>query len=101
MRFEVFGYTINIERKALEDEKIPKDLKEALKVIERYGMKAQSTEKQKRAAEYATKIRQERVKRKIQDAVNILRLQGEEITAYKVAKVAGISYNTAKKYLNK
>jgi Fic family protein len=26
-------------------------------------------------------------------------LEGEEITAYKVAKTAEISYNTAKKYL--
>jgi len=99
MKFEVFGYTVTIEKRALEDKNIPEDLRRALEIIEKYGLKAQSTEKQKRAAEYATKIRQERVKRKIQDAINILRLQGEEITAYKVAKTAGVSYNTAKKYL--
>jgi len=101
MRFEVFGYTINIEHKALEDKNIPEDLRRALEIIEKYGMKAQSTEKQKKAAKHATKIRQERVKRKIQDAINLLRLKGEKITAYKVAKTASISYNTAKKYLNK
>ena len=102
MRFEVFGYTINIERKALNDEQIPQELKEALEVIQRYGMKAQSTDKQKRAAKQATRIRQERARQKVQDAVNLLRLEGlkeGEITPYRVAKVAGISYNTAKKYL--
>jgi predicted HTH transcriptional regulator len=38
-------------------------------------------------------------KKKINNAINLLRLECREITAYNVAQTAGISYNTAKKYL--
>jgi response regulator of citrate/malate metabolism len=37
--------------------------------------------------------------KKVENAINLLRLEDKEITAYAVAKVAGISYNTASKYL--
>ena len=36
---------------------------------------------------------------KIDNAINILKLYGKKITIYKVAKEAGISYNTAKKHI--
>jgi hypothetical protein len=38
-------------------------------------------------------------KKKVNNAINLLRLECREITAYNVAQTAGISYNTAKKYL--
>jgi len=38
-------------------------------------------------------------KKKINNAINLLRLECREITPYNVAQTAGISYNTAKKYL--
>jgi len=47
----------------------------------------------------ATKIRQERVKGKIQTAINVLRLYGAKITAEAVAKEAKIARGTAQKYL--
>jgi len=37
--------------------------------------------------------------KKVENAINLLRLEDKEPTAYAVAKVAGISYNTASKYL--
>jgi len=46
------------------------------------------------AAEAKSKIALE----KIQNAVNLLKLEGKRVTPYLVAKTAGISYNTAKKY---
>jgi Fic family protein len=52
------------------------------------------------SAKKASEIKANKAKEKVINAVNLLRLQGEEITPYKVAKTAGISYNTAKKYLN-
>jgi len=52
------------------------------------------------AAYIATEARSQRVKEKINNAINLLRLQGKEITAYAVAKEAGISFVTARKYLN-
>lgn len=58
------------------------------------------TERRKSAAANATAEREKRVKEKIQNAINLLRMEDKEITAYQVAKTANISYNTAKKYLN-
>ena len=100
MRFEVFGYVIDIEKKALkEKEEMPKDLQWALEIIQKYGAKVPASEKKKESAKRASKIKADKAKEKIINAVNLLRLQGDEITAYKVAKVAGVSYNTARKYL--
>jgi Fic family protein len=101
MRFELFGYVIDIEKKALkEKEEMPQDLKWALEVIEKYGAKIPPSKKKVESAKRASKIKADRTKEKVINAVNLLRLQGDEITPYKVAKIAGISYNTAKKYLN-
>jgi len=38
-------------------------------------------------------------KAKIENAIRILKMEGKEPTAYKIAQVANISYNTANKYL--
>jgi len=100
MRFEVFGYVIDIEKKALkEKEEMPKDLQWALEIIQKYGAKVPPSEKKVESAKRAAATKSNKAKEKIINAVNLLRLQGEEITAYKVAKTAGVSFNTAKKYL--
>ena len=104
MEFEVFGYKISIEKKALKDKdtgEMPNDLRWALDIIEKYSAKIPPSPKKIESAKRASEIKAKRSKEKIINAVNLLRLQGEEITAYKVAKTAGISYNTAKKYLQK
>ncbi len=101
MEFEIFGYKISVEKKALKDKdtgEMPRDLKWALEVLEKYGKKIPPSEKKVASAKKASEIKANRAKEKVTNAVNLLRLQGEEITAYKVAKVAGTSYNTAKKY---
>ena len=49
----------------------------------------------------ATETKKLKAREKVQNAVNLLRLQGEEVNAYRVAKIANISYNTARKYLSK
>lgn len=46
-----------------------------------------------------SKERTERAKEKILQAINKLEKSGEEITISKVARIANVSYNTAKKYL--
>ena len=99
MKLELFGYTISIEKRALADEQLPQDLQEALKVLEKYSYKAPPSPKKTESAHRATAIRQARTKEKIQNAINLLKMQGEDITAYRVAKTAQVSYNTAKKYL--
>jgi len=40
-----------------------------------------------------------KTREKIKSAMKALEDEGEKVTAYKLAKKAGISYNTAKKYL--
>lgn len=47
----------------------------------------------------ATAIRQERVKGKIQTAINVLRMYGVKITAKAIAEEAKVSEPTAQKYL--
>lgn len=49
----------------------------------------------------ATKKREQTAKAKIINAINILRLEDKEITAYAIAKESGCSYNTVKKYQSK
>jgi len=50
----------------------------------------------RKATEQKKKIAQEKVRR----AVEELKREGKEITPYSVSKRAGVSYHTAKKYLN-
>ena len=52
------------------------------------------------AAEKATEARTAKAKEKIQNAINILRMENKKITYYSVAKTAGVSYSTVKKYIN-
>lgn len=47
----------------------------------------------------ATETRERAVKKKMENAINLMMLEGEKITAYSIAKKAEISYNSAKKYL--
>ncbi len=101
MKLELFGYTVTIEKKALEDKELPEDLKQALQVLQKYGYKPSVSPKKTEAAKRATAVRQAKVQEKIQNAINLLQMEGKEITVYQVAKTAGISYNTARKYLEK
>jgi Fic family protein len=50
-------------------------------------------------ARNALKVKVHQTKEKIQNAINLLRLQGKPINPYQVAKLSGVAYNTAKKYL--
>jgi len=57
------------------------------------------TEKRALAAKNATSVRSKNAKEKILNAINLLRLENREITAYRVSKVSGVHYRTVKKYL--
>jgi len=101
MRFELFGYTIDINKKLLKNENkdIPEDLQQALETIKKYGLKAKSTEKQKEAVKKATKIRQQRAKQKILNAIHTLKKEGKPINQYQITKKSGCSVNTVRKYI--
>lgn len=50
------------------------------------------------AAKKATDKRTQNAKKKIENALNLMRLENKPISVYLVAKEAGVSYNTANKY---
>ena len=88
---------ISNEIKAMNEREL-KGIDNLITELEKEQQQAK-TEKRKRAAAKATETRQKKAKEKIQNAINLLRLQGEEINPYRIAKTAKISYNTARKYL--
>lgn len=98
MKIEVFGYTISINKGLLEDENTPDELKKAIETIEKYGLKAKSTARQQKSAQKATKVRSDKAREKIQNAINILRLENKPINCNSVAVTSGCSINTVRKY---
>lgn len=44
--------------------------------------------------------KEKKSKEKIQNAINLLRMEDKKITAYSVSKTAGVAHQTATKYLN-
>jgi len=52
------------------------------------------------AAKKATESRVAKVKKKIENAVNMLRLENKKITPYSIASYSGVSFNTVKKYVD-
>ena len=51
------------------------------------------------AAFQATKVRIEKVKYKMNIAIEILQTQKKEITHYAIAKISKVSFNTVKKHI--
>ena len=99
MRLQIGNYTITIEKKALEDTGLPQEVQEALQTLAKYGYTPPPSAKKQESAKRARAILQSRTREKIENAINLLKLEGKEITPYRVAKEAGVSYNTARKYL--
>ena len=82
-----------------ELEKLRKNskLKKAIEIIIEAGEIIESESKVNNANK-AAQAKQALAQEKVKNAINLLRLQGEEINPYRVSKIAGISYNTARKY---
>ena len=57
------------------------------------------SQKKQDTAKNACKIKVSQTKEKIQNAINLLRLQDKPINAYQVSKLSGVAYNTARKYI--
>ena len=68
---------------------------------ERKRYKGEQPMTRQEAAAVATRTRMERVKGRIESAVNLLMMQGEKITVRSVAEAAQVSTRTAMKYLRK
>jgi L-rhamnose mutarotase len=75
--------------------------KELLKAFDgqlREEMSKIPSEKKIKATEKATDTRVKAAKLKIFNALNMMRMEGKKINLTAVAREAGVSYNTAKKY---
>jgi len=73
------------------------EIKSLINQIESNLYKPKSSAKQ-RAAQKATNVRQERAKEKIQNAVNLLHLEGAKVNVNSVSRKANVAYNTVKRY---
>lgn len=47
----------------------------------------------------ATEARTKKAKAKIENAINVLRMEGKKITHYAISITGNVSYNTVKKYI--
>jgi len=65
-----------------------------------YRVLIESKRERKKIAQRAAQIKSERAQEKIKQAIKELQAEGKKITPYRVAKKAGVSYNTARKYLS-
>ena len=100
MRIKVLDTEMTIPNKLFKElEKLRKNskLRKAVETLIEAGEIIENNSKVDNANK-AAKAKQEQAKEKVKNAINLLRLQGEEVNAYRVAKIAGISYNTARKY---
>ena len=71
-----------------------------LKMLEKPKIIKYSSKKSKAAAT-ATEARIEKVKEKINNAINILKLEGKKLNFHNIAKTANVAYLTVRKYLTK
>ena len=71
-----------------------------LKEIINNPKKIKHSSKKYVAAIEATEARTAKAKKKIQNAINILRMENKKLTHYSIAKTAGVSYITVKKYIS-
>ena len=100
MRIKVLDTEMTIPNKLFKElEKLRKNskLRKAVETLIEAGEIIENNSKVDNANK-AAKAKQEQAKEKVKNAINLLRLQGEEVNAYRVAKIADISYNTARKY---
>jgi len=101
MRLKIRNSVITIPDKLISQlNSLDIETANAINTLIRKGERVTS-EKKQNAAREALKIKITKTKEKIQNAINLLRLQGKPINPYQVAKLSGVAYNTARKYLKK
>lgn len=98
---EFFGYRLE---KISELEVL--ELAQAKAVLEKHGFRAvrTTTDKSKKiaSASKANEAKQAKTREKLQNGLNLWRMEGDQekkLTAYKLGQLAGVSQNTAKKFL--
>ena len=101
MRLRIEGSVVTIPDKLIKKlNRLDIETANAINTLLRKGERIIS-QKHLENANIATKTKVSKTKEKIENAINLLRLQGEPINPYRVAKLSGVAYNTAYKYLKK
>jgi Fic family protein len=99
MRIKIKNNVITIPNKLIKQlNELDVETANAINVLINKGERIISQKKQD-TARSALKIKVSKTKEKIQNAINLLRLQGKPINPYQVSKLSGVAYNTARKYL--
>jgi hypothetical protein len=99
MRIKIKNSVITIPDKLINNmDKLDIETANAINTLINKGERIVSEKKQNSAKE-ALKAKVTKTKEKIQNAINLLRLQGKPINPYQVSLLSGVAYNTAKKYL--
>jgi len=99
MRIKIKESVITIPDKLISQlDELDIETANAINTLLRKGKRVISQKKQKTAKE-ALKVKISKTKEKIQNAINLLRLQNKPINAYQISKLSGVAYNTARKYL--
>ncbi len=99
MRLKIYGNVVTIPDKLIKNlDKLDIETANAINTLLQKGERIIS-QKHLENANKATQAKISKTKEKIQNAINLLKLQGETINPYKVAKLSGVAYNTAYKYL--
>jgi len=101
MRLSIKGIEFTIPNKLLDacmDGGKIKDI-EVINAINTLINKSKMLQDKRQNPEKARKAKITKTKEKIQNAINLLRLQGKPINAYQVSKMSGVAYNTARKYI--
>jgi len=58
-----------------------------------------TTSSKKNAAKKAANSRKEKAREKIQNAINLLRMENKPITTYSISKVSGVHFQTVQRHL--
>ena len=99
MRVKINESVVTIPDKLIKNmDKLDIETANAINTLLRKGERIIS-QKHIENANKALQAKTSKTQEKIQNAINLLRLQGEPINPYRVAKLSGVAYNTAYKYL--
>ena len=99
MRIKIKESVIIIPDKLIKEiDQLDIETANAINTLLKKGERIISQKKQE-TAKNALKVKVNKTKDKIQNAINLLRLQGKPINPYQVAKLSGVAYNTARKYI--
>ena len=98
MRIKIKNSILTIPNKLIDDiDNLDIETANAINTLLKKGERVISQKKQD-TAKAALKVKMTKTKEKIQNAINLLRLQNKPINPYQISKLGGVSYNTARKY---